>query len=273
MHNAGTDAVENYRHKSKKSKKTKKTKSNPRFKLVDSVRVVTRNGSSGLYAFSLFFYHYFFCGAQVWPLVTRNGSSGLYASDQATSITQAQSSDLLPDENFIIPPKLPLPTSLPPLFFRGASISGAGNRSLMSFALAAALLFLDESPDSLFFVCFFDFERVLKIERILAMNPDDDDDSDSRLLTDLTFFNSGCSVDRFDRWRLRNLRCRSLFDRTLPIHDTLGEPGSATEDEDLLGKRCMLVCRRLLASTKQEFCGFGKPIMEDLDLRFEYRCE
>ncbi|KAI6696441.1 hypothetical protein NL676_016560 [Syzygium grande] len=74
-------------------------------------------------------------------------------------------------------------------------------------------------------------------------------------------------------------RLASFFDLTLPMHETFGEDGSTAGGSDLpadpdhFGKNPALPPalpgRRLFASTKHDFCGFGRPSIEALDLKLD----
>lgn len=85
--------------------------------------------------------------------------------------------------------------------------------------------------------------------------------------------------EEIDLWRVLNLRFLSRLDLTLPMHETFGDDGSATEfsnfpPTDALRFGNSLAFpggrwfRRLLASAKDAFCGFGKPIIAALDFKF-----
>lgn len=176
----------------------------------------------------------------------RHRTSEIHESDQATS--PAQVSDFLPDANRFMPPK---PSgSISETLFLGSD--SAYEKSISDAVLCLAVaLFLggDSACGSLNLCSVFSREPDRKIARKLAKNPV------FRFAKDCSFF---ATVSEDDRCRFLNLRLRSLFDLTLPIHETFGDDGSTSgasdfpTDPDLFGnKRAFpgLQTRRFLAST------------------------
>lgn len=122
---------------------------------------------------------------------------------------------------------------------------------------------------SVFFRSDLSFRPDRKIERKLSKKP---------YFFPFLFGFSLASVLGEDFRELLNLRFRSRLDLTLPMQETLGEDGSTSPDSDFptetlrFGNSLMLLgllwLRRFLASTKEVFCGLGKPMMvEALDLK------